>query len=90
LFEEMALFMESRSDFTPDPQSDRIERPPNVKSWLNVFDPNDVFSFRAEGVFKGVKDFKYDTGYGAIHAHSGYFRRPSFYDRLGQRLVQLK
>jgi hypothetical protein len=87
LFEEMALYRASRADFLPNPASDRVPRPANVKKWLNVLDPNDVFSFRAEGVFEGVKDFKYETGYGTMSAHSGYFRRPSFYERLGERLA---
>jgi hypothetical protein len=88
LFEEMALYRASRPDFVPNPAIDRLPRPPNVKRWLNVIDPNDVFSFRAEGVFNGVKDFQYETGYGAMSAHTGYFRRPSFYERLGERLTQ--
>ena len=87
LFEEMALYRASRPDFVPNPASDRVPRPANVKRWLNVLDPNDVFSFRAEGVFEGVKDFQYETGYGTMSAHSGYFRRPSFYERLGERLA---
>jgi hypothetical protein len=87
LFEEMALYRASRPDFLPNPASDRVPRPANVKQWLNVLDPNDVFSFRAEAVFDGVKDFKYETGYGTMSAHSGYFRRPSFYERLGERLA---
>lgn len=87
LFEEMALYRASQPDFVPNPATDRIPRPANVKRWLNVFDPNDVFSFRAEGVFEGVKDFQYETGYGAMSAHSGYFRRPSFYEHLGERLA---
>jgi len=86
LFEEMALYRASRPDFVPNPTTDRVPRPANVERWLNVVDPNDVFSFRAEGVFGGVKDFQYETGYGAMSAHSGYFRRPSFYERLGERL----
>ena len=87
LFEEMALYRASRPDFLPNPASDRVPRPANVRQWLNVLDPNDVFSFRAEGVFEGVKDFQYETGYGPMSAHSGYFRRPSFYERLGERLA---
>ncbi len=97
LFEEMALCRASRPDFVPNPTSDRLLPPTNVGRWLNVLDPNDVFSFRvegvfesfrAEGVFRGVKDFQYETGYGAMSAHSGYFQRPSFYERLGERLAQ--
>lgn len=88
LFEEMALYRASQPKFLPNPATDRVPRPPNVKRWLNVVDPNDVFGFRAEGVFEGVKDFQYETGYGAMSAHSGYFRRPSFYARLGDRLAR--
>jgi hypothetical protein len=88
LFEEMALYRASQPELVPNPATDRIPRPPNVKRWLNVFDPNDVFGFRTEGVFEGVQDFRYETGYGAMSAHSGYFRRPSFYERLGKRLAQ--
>jgi hypothetical protein len=55
---------------------------------MNVLDANDIFSFRAEGVFDGVKDFNYETGSRLMEAHSGYFRRPSFYRRLGERLAQ--
>jgi hypothetical protein len=88
LFEEMALYRSSRPDFVPNPASDRLPLPANVKRWINVLDPNDVFSFRADGVFDGVKDFVYETGFGVMSAHSGYFRRPSFYERLGRRLAQ--
>ena len=88
LFEEMALYRASQPELAPNPATDRVPRPPNVKRWLNVVDPNDVFSFRAEGIFAGVRDFQYQTGYGAMSAHSGYFRRPSFYERLGERLAQ--
>jgi hypothetical protein len=87
LFEEMALYRARRPDFMPNPASDRVPRPANVKRWLNVLDRNDIFGFRAEGVFEGLKDFQYETGYGAMSAHSGYFRRPSFYERLGEWLA---
>ena len=63
-------------------------RPKNINRWLNVLDGNDVFSFRAESVFDGVTDFRYDTGFGQIAAHGGYFERPSFYRRLAERLDQ--
>lgn len=87
LFEEMSLY---KHPLLPaNAPSERLARPVNIKRWLNTMDPNDVFSFRAEGVFEGVTDFKYETGYGLIQAHSGYFQRPSFYRRLGDRLADL-
>ncbi len=88
LFEEMTLYKNSRRDTPSNPPGDRLPRPPNIKRWLNVLDYNDIFSFRAEGVFTGVSDFKFDTGFGLLKAHSGYFQRARFYDRLGERLSQ--
>jgi hypothetical protein len=88
LFAEMSLYRESKPNVPPNPPADRLARPGNIKRWLNVLDGNDIFSFRAEGVFTGVQDFKYETGYGVMEAHGGYFRRPSFYRRLGERLTQ--
>ncbi len=43
-------------------------------------------SVPAEKIFYGVKDYRYSTGKGALAAHSSYFVRPSFYDRLAARL----
>lgn len=86
LFEEIGLYKHALPP--AHAPADRLARPPNIKCWMNVLDPNDVFSFRAEGVYAGVTDFKYDTGYGLTQAHSGYFHRPSFYRRLGERLAE--
>lgn len=88
LFEEMSLYSRALPEGMPtDPLKDRIAANPNVGKWLNVFDTNDVFSFSAEGIYKNVRDFKYDTGYGGLGAHGGYFARPSFYKRLQTRLL---
>jgi hypothetical protein len=87
LFEEMSLY--KHAPLPANAPTERLARPTNIKRWLNVMDPNDAFSFRAEGVFEGVADFKYETGYGLTHAHAGYFHRPSFYRRLGERLVEV-
>ena len=88
LFEEMSLYSrELPAGMPTDPKTDRIAASPNVGKWLNVFDTNDVFSFSAEGIYKNVKDFQYDTGYGGLGAHGGYFARPSFYKRLQARLL---
>jgi pimeloyl-ACP methyl ester carboxylesterase len=87
LFEEMSLYKSSRAGVPPNPPADRLSRPPNVKRWLNVLDYNDLFAFRAEPVFAGVDDYLYQTGFGAMGAHSGYFRQASFYERLGEHLA---
>lgn len=86
VFEEMTLYRASQPGVPAHPPEDRLNKPDNIKKWLNVFDTNDIFSFRAEGVFNGVEDYKFDTGYGLLEAHGGYFARPSFYKRLAVRL----
>lgn len=88
LFEEMKLYLASKADLPPNPPEGRVPRPSNLKRWLNVFDTNDVLSYRLEPVVAGVSDFFYDTGYSTLGAHGGYFLRPSFYKRLAKRLTQ--
>lgn len=86
LFEEMKLYLASRPDLPPDPPAGHIARPPSVARWFNVFDTNDVLSYRLEPVVSGVSDFHYDTGFSTLSAHGGYFMRPSFYKRMAARL----
>lgn len=88
LFEEMKLYVESKPDVPPNPPKEKVVRPAKLKRWLNVFDLNDVLSFRVEPVFTDTSDFAYDTGYSSLSAHGGYFLRPSFYKRLADRLKQ--
>jgi hypothetical protein len=85
LFEEMKLYMASGVAKTPD----HVAKPVNVKYWLNVFDTNDVLSFKLDPVFSGAHDFLYDTGFSSLQAHGGYFLRPSFYTRLAARLGEM-
>lgn len=89
LFEEMKLYVASRPEVPPDPPSGRVPRPASVTRWLNVFDTNDVLSYRLEPVVSGVHDFHYDTGYSLLSAHGSYFMRPSFYKRLAARLERM-
>lgn len=86
LFEEMKLYIESKSNVPPNPPTEKVIRPANLNRWLNVFDLNDILSFRIEPVFTNTSDFAYDTGYSSLSAHGGYFMRPSFYKRLAARL----
>ncbi|MHC8309234.1 hypothetical protein ACYZUC_06410 [Pseudomonas sp. GT1P32] len=86
VFEEMTLFRVSQQGVPANPPTDRLSKPGNIEKWVNVFDTNDIFSFRAEGVFNGVEDYKFDTGYGLLEAHGGYFTRPSFYKKLALRM----
>ncbi len=86
LFEEMKLYAASLPTVSPKHPVKKVPRPANLARWLNVFDTNDVLSYRAEPVFDGVEDFHYDTGFSLFQAHGGYFERPSFYKRLAERL----
>src|SRR5260221_14113967 len=79
LFEEMKLYLASDPNVPPNYPGGRVPLPPNLKRWLNVFDSNDVLSYRGMPVFDGVQDFHYDTGFSTLQAHGGYFLRPSFY-----------
>jgi pimeloyl-ACP methyl ester carboxylesterase len=85
-FEELKLFMESDPS-VPSSGADRVPRPANVDRWINIFDRNDILSFTTSGVFDGVEDYEYSTGEGILLAHTTYFLRPSFHDRLGDRLA---
>ncbi|SDC39698.1 hypothetical protein SAMN05192589_102101 [Paracidovorax valerianellae] len=86
VFEEMTLYRVSDAKLPANPPTDRLGKPKSFHRWLNVYDSNDVFSFRTEGVFEGPDDYRFDTGYGLLQAHGGYFARPSFYKRLAARL----
>ncbi len=86
LFEEMKLYIESDPNGPPNAPEGRVHKPAKLHRWLNVFDMNDVLSYRVEPVFTGSSDFHYDTGYSSLGAHGGYFLRPSFYRRLAARL----
>ncbi len=92
LFEEMSLLWTSpgRIDRKAIPR-EAIASPKRAKRWLNIIDTNDVLGFLVLPTFTGaapetVHDFKYNTGYPVTGAHSGYFKWPSFYKRLAQRI----
>ncbi len=66
----------------------KLAKPGVAKSWHNVFDYTDVFSFLAKPLFHDVADYSYDTVVDLVAAHTTYFKRPSFYQRLKARLPQ--
>jgi hypothetical protein len=66
-----------------------LPRPPPVRAWLNVYDYTDVLSFRCAKIFADVEDLEFDNVAGLFEAHSAYFTRPSFYQRLRKRLNEL-
>jgi hypothetical protein len=88
LFQEMDLYNVKLVVPGANKPPPKMPRPANVVRWLNVFDTNDILSYRVEPVFDQARDFLYETGYSTLQAHSGYFMRPSFYERLAARLTQ--
>jgi hypothetical protein len=70
--------------------SGKLARPEPVRAWLNVYDYTDVLSFSCEKIFKDVEDFEFDNVIGLFNAHTSYFQRPSFYQRLRTRLNKLR
>jgi hypothetical protein len=88
LFEEMKLYLASDAKIPAHYPDGKVPMPLKLKRWLNVFDMNDVWSYRVTPVFDGAQDFEYDTGYSTLQAHGGYFMRPSFYVRLAARLKE--
>lgn len=92
LFEEMSLLWTSpgRTDKKATP-TEAIVAPRRAKRWLNIVDTNDVLGFLVLPTFTAalpdaVQDFKYNTSYPVTGAHSGYFKWPSFYKRLADRI----
>lgn len=67
----------------------KLKMPAGVADWMNVFDFTDVFSFRCEHIFEGVRNFGYHTVTDLLRAHGAYFLRPSFYKRMRARLGEL-
>ena len=88
LFQEMDLYNVKLVVPGANQRPAKMPRPANVVRWLNVFDTNDILSYRVEPVFDQSRDFLYETGYSTLQAHGGYFMRPSFYERLAARLTQ--
>jgi hypothetical protein len=86
-FEELSLFAPHPPD-VPGTAGLRLPRPRPVRRWVNVYDLNDLLSFRAEPVFEGVEDYSFRSG--RVRAHGAYFLLPSFYARLGARLGPLR
>ena len=87
VFQELSLYRGKNDGVVPPA---KVKKPDNVGTWLNVYDTNDVFSFATSRIFEGSSDLSFDTGYGVLAAHGGYFERPSFYKRLAVRLVDGK
>jgi len=89
LLEEAKLFV-VRDQSVPSAQQLKMPKPKNIRRWLNVFDKLDPFAYRMEPVFEGVKDYEFNTRKTVFGAHSAYFNREDFYQRLRQRIEEMK
>lgn len=87
-FEEMKRFHVS-DPTVPANGIAKVRQPANVKHWINIFDPVDIFSYACEPVFDGVKDYDYDTRTYVIKAHGAYLDQKRFYVRLRDRINHL-
>jgi hypothetical protein len=87
-FEEMKLFTTSRDDTGTGKPVPKAPKPPNVKRWWNVYDPVDLLSFRCDPIFDGVEDFSFSSATGLMDAHTSYFKRPKFHQRLNARAIE--
>ncbi len=87
VFEELKLFVQSDPQIPANGVA-KAAAPPNVKKWLNIFDPNDILSFPAERIFTKVSDYAYTTGKGLFKAHVTYFNRPSLQRCLADRILE--
>lgn len=96
LFEEMSLLWSSPGRLDPAAApKEAIVSPKRAKRWINIVDTNDVLGFLVLPTFTGatpgaIRDFTYNTGLGTNAVHSGYFKWPSFYKRLAQRISESK
>jgi hypothetical protein len=87
LFEELKLLVASDPAVTAS-AGRATAKPAGVRHWLNVFDYNDVLSYKLEPVFTGAVDYAYPTG-SLLRAHGAYFDQPSFHQRLGRRVREV-
>jgi hypothetical protein len=84
LFEEMKLFAASDPGVSAAKRNN-VQKPANIAHWINVFDYNDVLSYKLQPVFDGVTDYPYQGG-ALLHAHGAYFGQPTFFQRLAARV----
>jgi len=87
-FEEMKLFTTSDPAAGAGRASPKAARLRTVEEWWNVFDIVDLLSFRCEPIFDGVTDYQFSSATGLLDAHTSYFKRPSFHQRLRARVSE--
>lgn len=86
LFEELKLFKNSDPAIKAPAH---LAKPPNIKTWINVMDLNDVLAYATSPIFEKSLDTKVDNHVPVWSAHTVYFYRPTFHQRLQARLQEL-
>lgn len=66
---------------TLDGQGKRVT-PRNIKKWINVYDPNDMLSFRAAPIFSKVLDLPFDNEEPFPDCHSAYWDKEALYKAI--------
>lgn len=70
----------------------KFKWPSNVRSWVNILDPDDGVARICAPFFKNVEveDMQVNTGFGPLSAHSGYWKSREVSEIIAQKLVSLK
>jgi hypothetical protein len=84
-FEEHKLFAISDHSIGKELAKTLAPLPKRAARWWNVYDPVDILSFRCQSIFEKVEDYKFSSAVGLLDAHTAYFKRPKFYERLRAR-----
>jgi hypothetical protein len=85
-FEEHKLFAISDDGIGKEKAQKLAPFPFRTKRWWSVYDPVDILSFRCQDIFEKVEDYDFSSAVGLLDAHTAYFKRPKFYERLRARV----
>ncbi len=88
---QVGFFEEAKLFHVSDPQYKAGNPAPypgsNLGAWWNVWDHNDVLSFTAHDIIRGVDDESYSSGSTLISAHGAYLQTPSFYRKMARKIA---
>ncbi len=88
---QVGFFEEAKLFHVSDPQYMAGKPAPypgsNLGAWWNVWDYNDVLSFTAHDIVRGVDDESYSSGSTLISAHGAYLQTPSFYRKMARKIA---
>ncbi len=68
----------------------RFKWPNNVKSWVNILDPDDGIARFCNPFFKNfkVRDVRVNTGFGPLGAHAGYWKSRETARVIAEKIIQ--